>query len=68
MEFPKLYKVVYTYTNVEEHNYWRKDHLVNEWLKEHCNSPYYHSPGWCDEKFIEFEDDQEATLFALKWS
>jgi hypothetical protein len=45
-----------------------KDHLVDQWLKDNCRSPFYHSPGYLREKFIEFEDDAEAVAFALRWS
>ena len=45
-----------------------KDYLVDEWLKENCKHPYYHSGGWTTEKFIEFEDNEEALLFMLRWS
>ena len=43
------------------------DYLVYEWLKTNCKSNYYHSPGWMLEKFIQFEDDKEAVMFALRW-
>ena len=29
---------------------------------------YYHSPGYLQEKFIQFEDDAEAMMFALRWA
>lgn len=45
-----------------------KDCLVDAWLKEHCKSPYYRSPGYIREKFIQFEDDTEAVMFALRWA
>lgn len=66
-----LHKVVYAKTvdNVQamfQCSY--KDHLVDEWLKENCQHPYYHSPGYFYEKFIEFEDDAEAVMFALRWA
>ncbi len=71
VKMPVLHTVVYAY--IEDHVqafYQRsyKDHLVDEWLKKNCQSPYYHSPGYLKEKFIQFEDDQEAMLFALRWS
>jgi hypothetical protein len=44
-----------------------KDHLVDSWLKENCRHPYYHSPGYLRKKFIEFECDEDAMLFALRW-
>ena len=66
-----LYKVVYAKTTdgvlaAYQRSY--KDYLVDEWLKENCRRPYYHSPGYLEEKFIQFEDDKEALLFALRWS
>ena len=57
---PVLHKVEY-HTSAE-------DYQVNMWLKENCKSYYYHSPGWMKEKFIQFEDDHDAVMFALKWS
>ncbi len=71
IEFPVLHRVVYAKTEdnvnaVYQRSY--KDHLVDEWLKENCKNPYYHSPGYLYEKFIEFECDEEAVLFALRWT
>lgn len=71
LKFPVLHRVVYAHTvdNVQamfQRSY--KDHLVDTWLKENCKHPYYHSPGYMYEKFIEFEDDEEAVLFALRWA
>lgn len=66
-----LYKVKYAETvdNVlaaYQRSY--KDVLVDEWLKANCKKPYYHSPGYLTEKFIEFECDRDAMWFALRWS
>lgn len=71
IKFPVLHRVVYGKTVDGVLAHWQvsyKDYKVNEWLKANCRSPYYHSPGYLQEKFIEFEDDAEAVLFALKWS
>lgn len=70
IKFPKLHRVVYGKTMDGVLAQWQvsyKDYKVNEWLKEYCCSPYYHSPGYLTEKFIEFEDSKDATMFALKW-
>lgn len=70
-EFPVLHKVIYDRRLKEnvpakfQRSY--KDYRVDEWLQQNCRSPYYHSPGYIHEKFIQFEDDQEAVMFALKW-
>lgn len=68
---PVLHRVVYGKTMDGVQAQWQvsyKDYKVNEWLKENCKSPYYRSPGYLEEKFIEFEDDKEAMWFALRWS
>jgi hypothetical protein len=66
-----FYKVVYSEYNDDVQSQFRysyKDWLVDRWLEENCQSPYYHSPGWRTNKFIEFEDSKDAVLFALKWT
>ena len=70
VKFPVLHKVTYAKTvdNVQamfQRSY--KDALVDAWLKENCQHPYYRSPGYMYEKFIQFECDEEAALFALTW-
>jgi hypothetical protein len=70
INFPVLHKVVYANTIEGVPAQWQisyKDYIVNEWLKENCQHPYYHSPGYLTEKFIQFECDEEAALFALTW-
>jgi hypothetical protein len=71
IDFPVLHTVVYAKTvDGVQAQYQRsyKDHLVDAWLKSNCRHPYYHSPGYLREKFIQFECDEEAFLFALTWS
>lgn len=70
IKFKKLYKIKYAETvggvlAAYQRSY--QDYLVDEWLAENCKSSYYHSPGYLTEKFIEFEDDKEAVMFALRW-
>ena len=68
---PVLHRVVYDrrlgQTVPAQYQRSYKDHLVDQWLQANCHSPYYHSPGYLDEKFIHFEDDAEAVAFALRW-
>lgn len=68
---PVLHRVKYADTtdNIQA-SYQRsyKDYLVDSWLKDNCKGNYYRSPGYLREKFIEFEDDAEAMMFALRWS
>jgi hypothetical protein len=71
LRVPVLHRVVYADTSDGVQAQWQisyKDYRVNEWLKENCKNPYYRSPGYLHEKFIEFEDDVEATWFALVWA
>ena len=65
---PVLHRVKYADTvdqvlSMYQRSY--KDHLVDSWLKYNCKHPYYHSPGYLREKFIEFECDEDAAMFAL---
>lgn len=71
IKVPKLHKVKYADTVDHVAAFYQRsylDHQVDEWLEANCKSPYYHSPGYLKEKFIQFEDDAEAVLFALRWS
>ena len=68
IKVPVLHRVVYAQTEGKVQAQWQisyKDYKVNEWLKENCKHPYYHSPGYLYEKFIEFECNEDAALFAL---
>lgn len=71
INIPVLHRVVYDKTTdgvfaTYQRSY--KDYLVDEWLKSNCRHSYYHSPGYLREKFIEFECDEDALMFALRWS
>ncbi len=71
IQVPILHKVVYAYTADDVQAFYQrsyKDHLVDAWLEENCKGAYYHSPGYLKEKFIQFEDDADAVLFALRWA
>lgn len=68
VKIPVLHRVKYANTvDGVQAQYQRsyKDRLVDAWLKEYCQRPYYHSPGYLREKFIEFECDEDAAMFAL---
>ncbi len=71
VQVPKLHRVVYAETvdNVlAQYQRSLKDVLVDEWCRSNCQHPWYRSPGYLKQKFIEFECDQEAVMFALRWS
>jgi hypothetical protein len=71
INFPVLHKVVYAKTVDHVDAFYQRsylDHLVDAWLEQNCKHPYYHGPGYLKEKFIQFECDEEAFMFALRWS
>lgn len=71
LKVPKLHRVVYASTEGLVQAQWQVSYLdykINEWLKANCRNPYYLSPGYLYEKFIEFECDEEAVMFALRWA
>ena len=70
VKFKKLHKIVYAKTADGVSAMWQRSYLdyrVDEWLNQNCKSPYYQSPGYLTEKFIEFEDEKEAMWFALRF-
>lgn len=62
VKFPVLHKVCYTDNGEAGLIY-----TIDQWCKENCKGRRYHSPSWSG-NFIEFEDDEDAALFALRWS
>jgi len=40
---------------------------VHRWCKTNCRAYSYMSPSWSGD-FVEFEDDEDATMFALKFA
>ena len=68
IKVPVLHRVVYAKTVDGVQSMWQisyKDYLIANWLEENCKHGYYHSPGYLEEKFIEFENQEDAALFRL---
>jgi hypothetical protein len=59
---PKLVKVIIPMKNRIYGN-----GEIRDWLEDNCQQPYYVIPSW-KANGIEFEDEQDAVLFALRWS
>jgi hypothetical protein len=58
---PKLHRVAYD----PKYN-WGEVHY---WCKANCRAPSYMSPGWVPGgTFVEFENDEDAVVFSLKFS
>lgn len=58
--FPVLHRV-----KIRDFAYY---YTINSWCKDNCRAPYYMAPSWAVDCAVEFEDDEDATLFALRWS
>jgi hypothetical protein len=56
---PKLHRVNYN----PKYN-WGEVHY---WCKTNCRAPAYTAPAWSG-SFVEFEDDEDAVVFALRFS
>jgi hypothetical protein len=70
VKVPALHRVVYDNIEYGTTKVWELSYRqleVNRWLEANCKGRYYHGPGWREEQFIEFEDDQDAMWFALKY-
>lgn len=69
IQVPILHKVYYsTSTDGVDAKYQTSllDYQVTQWLKDNCRAAYYRST-YHQDKFIQFEDDEEAMMFALRW-
>ena len=60
VKVPKLHRVSYN----PKYN-WGE---VQYWCKENCRSPAYTAPSWTGKQFVEFEDDEDAVVFALRFA
>ena len=58
---PKLHNVI---ISNENYNY----RTLSEWCAENCKGLYYLIPEWSKNIGCQFEDDEDAALFALRWS
>lgn len=70
IQIPVLHRVVYAHTTdgvAARYQQSYRDYQVREWCKTNCRAPFYMHPGWTLDKFVEFEDDMDATAFALKY-
>jgi hypothetical protein len=59
IKIPILHRVPYD----QRHTFFE----IYHWCEEYCVAQYYTSPGWSG-SFVEFEDDEDAVLFALRWA
>lgn len=58
---PKLYTV-----HIPREKCSRKQ--LYAWCNINCKGAFYIIPSWCENAGCQFEDDNDATMFALRWS
>jgi signal peptidase I len=44
------------------------DGEVYRWCKENTRAPFYTAPSWHGKRLVQFEDDSDAIMFALRFS
>lgn len=67
ISIPVLHKVIYGTSNT--HEPWSaKDREVHTWCCENCDYPFYMSPTWNKDRFVEFQCDEEAVMFRLAYA
>ena len=41
---------------------------IYKWCRDNCKEPFYIFPSWTLKIGAQFEDDEDATMFALRWA
>lgn len=41
---------------------------MHYWCQQNCRAGFYGIPSWHNSPGYQFEDDEDAVLFALRWS
>ena len=69
IKVPKLHKVVWHVKDGLMKPTWANPNFqeMESWLRDNCKQPYYHGGAWERTSFIEFECDEDAMMFALRW-
>jgi len=68
VKLPVLHKIVYGNTFSQAGRDWGlHEFILKEWCFDNCKASFYFHPGYTNERFVEFEDDADAMLFALRW-
>lgn len=60
LKVPKLHDVYY--------NARFTDGEVYRWCRDNTRAPFYTAPSWIGKRLVQFEDDSDAIMFALKFS
>lgn len=71
VKVPVLHKIVYGYSETpsqERYEWALKDHKIRSWCETNCRAAFYFHPGYTYEKFVQFEDDEDAVIFSLRWT
>lgn len=60
LKVPKLHEVNY--------NKQFNSGEVYRWCVDHCRAPFYTAPSWSGKAMVQFEDDIDATAFAMRFA
>lgn len=41
---------------------------IYDWCQHNCKEQFYIYPSWTNKIGCQFEDDEDATMFALRWT
>lgn len=64
---PVLHNIVYGKCESALYERHPKQVEIDAWLSENCKDRYYHTSSWMRVHAIQFEDDEDALMFALKY-
>jgi len=42
--------------------------VMHKWCEQNCESNFYFYPSWTGKLGAQFENDEDAVMFALRWS
>lgn len=64
LDVPKLHDVVIRADEIFSRDEYNE---MNEWCYKNCKERFYFFPSWTRKIGAQFEDDEDAMLFALRW-
>lgn len=64
-KIPIIHNVKVSYEGLDHEKRSARWHEQHDWCKVNCRDKFYGAPGWSPA--WGFEDDEDATAFALRW-
>lgn len=63
---PVIHNVAANFEGTDLESATKKWQEMHAWCKDNCRDKFYGSPAWTN--VWGFEDDEDATAFALRWA